>query len=109
MTPPDGQAGSGNDDRVLAAIDRLDERLRKFQDQIADRFEGLGDRFMPRAELLNRLSEFEGLHTDVARLEDAINTAEQRRLSDRRWAIGALLSSAAPLLALFAIILTHWK
>lgn len=107
-------------DRVLAAIERLDERLRRLQDQVADKFQNLNEQFVPRPELLQRFTEVGDLRkglesaqvthrSDVQRLEDALANAEQRRITDRRWAVGALLASAAPLFALLTVILTHWK
>lgn len=102
-----------NNDRILAAIEKLDDRLRTFQEQIGNRFEELGDRFMPRPEILNRLAE---LGTQLAhqaadhqRLVESVDQAEQRRVTDRRWTFGALLASTAPLLTLSAFILAHWK
>lgn len=114
--------------RLLGAMDRLDDRLRAVQTDLGTRFDNLPLRFMPKDELLARL---DGVHADhmalAARLERGevkhdgdirdlrkdLETMEERRSADRKFALTALWSTAGVIAALLAILIpllvTHWK
>lgn len=119
MTVPTQRGGDPSLSSVI--LDTI-RQVQTSVDRLGDRFDGLDQRFMPRdqivdrfevttrdhAELRAQLSVAKTQHdTDIQHLAEQQARQEQQRTNDRRWWVGTLLTVAALVVAVLAILLTH--
>lgn len=104
---------------VLDGVREVRDSVHRLQSDMASRFDGLDAKYMRSTEIVSRFEEslrdrtelrtqlataVTKHDTDVIRLGAQIEAAEEKRLQDRKWAIGATLSALALLLTLVGIL-----
>lgn len=119
MTVPTQRSGEPSLSSVI--LDTI-RQVQTSVDRLGDRFDGLDQRFMPRDQIIDRfevttrdhtelraqLSVAKTQHdTDIEHLAERMARQEQQRTTDRRWWVGTLLTVAALVVAVLAILLTH--
>jgi hypothetical protein len=97
--------------QLLGAINRVDDSVERLRADMADKFDQLDDRFVPRREVDARFAEGARDQSDLrARLEQLgakQDAVDQQRKADRRWAIGVLLTVLGLLLTVLTVALNH--
>lgn len=105
--------------RLLEAINRVDDSVRNLAVDMAAKFDKLDERFITRREAESRFTDgsrdradlraqielAKSRHdADIARLETDADAAERRRIADRRWAVGVLLTILGLALTLLGLV-----
>jgi len=105
---------------VLRSLDRVETGL----GALSDKFDSLGDKFVPRAELngwkdncdsrhhqsAERLTALEtGRTADRQYVDDAVEKAEARRIADRNTTRMTLLMVLGLVITVLSLVIAHWR
>ena len=84
---------------VLAMLTRLDGSITALRAEVGQRFDSLGERFVPRPEINTRFDESakdrRELRIELVKLTDKVEQHERQRAVDRRWTIGTAVGLLA--------------
>lgn len=119
MTVPMQRGGNQDDPTVtnliLGAIDDLKSHVVRLEGHLTTRMEGLTREFLPRGEYEARHSDVRNQITkldarvdaEVARLEAAQRSQDERITSQRRFAIATSLTAVTVIIGLLSLILAN--
>lgn len=98
-------------ERLVSAIEKLDERMRVMQAEMNSQFAGLADRYMPRPEMdgVRRSIERELAENraQIEKLQLTQDNLEERRRVQGRWAVGFAATVALLFIGLITLVVQH--